>query len=84
MKDHMLQPNMWTDDGNIKIAQRHMNVDIGTQASQFPERKYINGIFVSVHALHICTRFFVCSPEPQARVVGSTIFKSLEMALSLL
>jgi hypothetical protein len=25
-----------------------MNVEIGTEAKQFPEKKYINGIFVAV------------------------------------
>ncbi len=25
-----------------------MNVEIGTEAAQFPEKKYINGIFVAV------------------------------------
>ncbi len=26
-----------------------MNVEIGTEAAQFPEKKYINGIFLAVH-----------------------------------
>ncbi len=26
-----------------------MNVEIGTDAEQFPEKEYINGIFVAVH-----------------------------------
>jgi hypothetical protein len=27
-----------------------MNVEIGTEAAQFPEKEYINGIFVAVHS----------------------------------
>ncbi len=27
-----------------------LNVKIGTEAAQFPEKEYINGIFVAVHA----------------------------------
>ena len=28
-----------------------MNVEIGTEAAQFPEKEYINGIFVAVYII---------------------------------
>jgi hypothetical protein len=39
-----------------------MNVGIGTEAAQFPEKEYINGIFVAVHSsrpryIHITMQF---------------------------
>ncbi len=44
----LLQGNMWTDPVNILIAYRHMNVEIRTKAAQFPEKEYINKIFLAV------------------------------------
>jgi hypothetical protein len=40
-----------------------MNVEIGTEAAQFPEKEYINGIFLAVYcsgdAIY-CTLYFLC------------------------
>ncbi len=37
---------MLTDPGKIKTAIRHLK--IGTEAAQFPQKEYINGIFIAV------------------------------------
>ncbi len=41
----LLQENMWTNPGNIYITHRQMNLEIWTEAAQFPEKEYINGGF---------------------------------------
>jgi hypothetical protein len=48
-----------------------MNVEIGTQAAQFPEKEYINGIFLAVHGLHT---LLLSVPQNLRRAVGSTNF----------
>jgi hypothetical protein len=33
---------------NIQNAYRYINVEIGTEAAQFPEKDYINWLFLAV------------------------------------
>jgi hypothetical protein len=52
----LLQENRWTDRGNIQIAHRHMNVEIGTEAARFLFWEYINRIFFAVWGRCPCSR----------------------------
>ena len=40
-----------------------MNVEIGTEAAQFPEKEYINGIFLAVCLPIMCCRGLFCWAE---------------------
>jgi hypothetical protein len=43
-----------------------MNVEIGTEAAQFPEKEYNNGIFVAVHAAKN-SAFKIADPRVEGR-----------------
>jgi hypothetical protein len=38
------------------MAYRHMNAEIGTEAAHFPEKEYINGIFLAVFTAALLKR----------------------------
>ncbi len=49
-----------------------MNLEIGTEAAQFPEKEYINGIFIAVYNIEYCiilsityseALFALCQPQ---------------------
>ncbi len=65
----LLQENMWINPGNIKIAHRHMNVEIGTEAGQFLFWESINGIFDAV---------LLCCCLPYSHCVVKNLTKACE------
>jgi hypothetical protein len=50
-----------------------MNVEIGTEAAQFPEMEYINGIIVAVHSL--CVKVKVLDTQYHRAEVGMELTK---------
>jgi hypothetical protein len=54
-----------------------MNVEIGAEAAQFPEKEYINGIAVAVQLL---AAMFCISMLPYSKTEGTTILRRKEGA----
>ncbi len=50
-----------------------MNVEIETKAAQFPEKEYINAIFVAVHSCHIMCLFIRVSLYMTSATINSYI-----------
>ncbi len=51
---------------------RHLNVKIGTEAAQFPEKEYIKGIFLAVQfyqsgSLRLCRLRFLCRRQAKRK-----------------
>jgi hypothetical protein len=51
-----------------------MNVEIGTEAAQFPEKEYVNGIFLALHDHNfgnkLCQHFFLTDLVPLFCITG--------------
>jgi hypothetical protein len=48
-----------------------MNVEIGAEAAQFPEKKYINGIALAVYSTSCALQF-----QKMALLTGKKVYKS--------
>ncbi len=49
-----------------------MNVEIGTEAAQFPEKEYISGIFLAVQSVMLVFSTFLVKYCPSNLLTGST------------
>ncbi len=74
----LLQRNMWSSPGNILIAHRHMKVEIGTEAVQFPEKEYINGILgfsSQCNFLHFHRFLLLCTSNTKRQFLPMSFFR---------
>ncbi len=49
-----------------------MHVEIGTEAAQFPEKEYINGIFAAVHCLEDLSVILMAVAQRRLQYVESS------------
>ncbi len=73
----LLQENMWTDYKSLTDT----NVEIETEATQFTEKEYINGIFISVYRqLESCQGYSLMN----IKVLAVNFFLGAEKMLALI
>ncbi len=65
VRDCCSQIHMWTDPGNKLIALRHITVETGTEAAQFPEKEYVKGFSLQCR---VNSNTFTMGGHPYARV----------------